>query len=262
MWICGSKTITTGDDSCIIASALRCKSWECEECFGFRLHLLQQLAASGKPSTFLTLTASPECADTPDRAAQVLVHAWRMIVQRAKRDGVINGIEYLCVFESTMAGQPHLHILARTGYIPQPWLSLRAMEYARSPIVDIRHVASAKQAAVYIAKYVTKGPGKFDGTKRYWRSQHWVVDESELPCAHPVADHWAQMEPGDLTDTVDWYERHGWYAHPLSPRRIELTPMGNTPWPWMESMDRSMDCVGPPRWVPPCLHRGGYPHDD
>ncbi len=262
MWICGEKTITCGDDTMITASVMRCKSWECETCFEYRLHLLKQLAASGKPTTFITLTASPAAGDTAAAAARSLVHAWRMIVQRAKREGVIDSIQYLCVFEETKQGRPHLHILARCGYVPQQWLSDRMQEYARSPIVDIRAIRDAGQAAAYIAKYVSKGPARYDGTKRYWRSMHWVVDADAIPCDLPVADHWAQLDPDDIVTCVNWYERHGWIGEWESTTRVVLKPLTGGAWPWLESVDRGAICRGKPRPMHPSLTSQEESHAD
>ena len=147
-WICGSRTITTGNDECIEGRALRCKMWECDDCFTYRLTQLKHLAAAGKPTKFITLTASQAAGETADQAAQALVKGWRMTLQRGKREGIITDMQYLCVFESFKSGYPHLHILARCDYIPQAWLSDRMAEYSHSPIVFIEAVASVEHAAL------------------------------------------------------------------------------------------------------------------
>lgn len=128
-------------------------------------------AANGWPNKFITLTSRrrPEQM-TVHEAARELVHAWRMVVQRAKREGIFKDIQYIAVFELTDKGWPHLHICARSEFLPQAWLSKRMAEYADSPIVHIRKVDSRKRAAWYIGKYTSKAPEKFEGCKRYWRT--------------------------------------------------------------------------------------------
>ena len=247
-WICGSRTICIGDDDCIEGRVLRCKMWECDECFSFRLLQLKHLAMAGKPNKFITLTASQAAGETADEAAQALVHAWRMVVQRAKREGIIDKIEYLCVFESFKSGFPHLHILARCAYTRQAWLSERMNEYEHSPIVFIEAVVNVNHAAIYVAKYCSKGPERWDGCKRYWRSMHWIIDPTELPAGRPVADHWAQLDPEDIQTMTAWYERHGWWATWDGERKVRLAPLTGGCWPWLEAMDRGQLCTGKPRW--------------
>lgn len=252
-WVCGQKTLTTGYDS-LDVHPLSCRSWLCDECFKHRLTGLRNLAASGKPDAFITLTVSNATADEPDEAARRLVHAWRMTVQRGKREGVIRGIEYLAVFEATKKGRPHLHILARCNYIPQGWLSRCMDEYAKAPIVDIRAVRSQGEASRYIAKYVSKGPGRYDGCKRYWRTMGWVVDPDELPAGRAVADSWTQIDPDPIGVVVGWYERHGWRAEWVNETRARLYPLPDTPWPYLESYERGLECTGPPRVHPGVAH--------
>jgi hypothetical protein len=131
---------------------------------------------AGKPTTFLTLTVNPAIGqDRQDRARQ-LSDAWKIVVKRARRKFTKAPIEYLAVFEETKKGEPHLHIIARAPYIPQRWLSDQMAELISAPIVDIRKVSQARQAAQYIAKYVGKGPKAFEQLKRYWQSKGWDLE--------------------------------------------------------------------------------------
>lgn len=61
-------------------------------------------------------------------------------------------------------------------------------EYIGAPIVDVQTVHDAAGAAAYVAKYISKAPVRYDGCKRYWRSQGW--------CASWI-EHW---EGPDLTN--------------------------------------------------------------
>ncbi len=94
--------------------------------------------------------------------------ALKILIKRARRKFTKSPIEYLAVFEETKKGEPHLHILMRAPFIPQRWLSETMDELINAPIVDIRKVGAAKNAARYVAKYVGKGPKPFAALKRYW----------------------------------------------------------------------------------------------
>jgi len=168
------------------------------------------MAKAGNPTKFVTLTSRRVEGGDPDAAARALVRAWRNIVQRARREGLIDECEYLAVFESTRQGWPHLHILARMGYLDQRWLSERMAEYCDSPVVDIRAVYATGHAAAYIAKYISKGPGRFAGTKRYWRTRRWAEKEAVRP--RPVntvgVTRYRSMDrPSDLAHV---YRIHRW----------------------------------------------------
>lgn len=180
MYECGSQTgvnidLLTGE---VAAGTVWCKSWKCEHCAVLRSKQLQAQAAGGYPNKFITLTSKlrPDSM-TVDEAARQLVHAWRMAIQRGKRDGIFKDIQYLAVFELTKNGWPHIHILARCEFLPKSWLSKRMAEYADSPIVDIRKVTSRRRAAWYVAKYTSKAPEKFQGCKRYWRTRRYTLTD-------------------------------------------------------------------------------------
>ena len=154
---------------------MRCKRWACEECLPLRLAQLKTLAAEGHPQRFITLTSRVGSAETADEAAQHLRTAWQRIVQQYNRKHPREHIQYLAVFEETKQGWPHLHILQRGHYMPQRWLSSVMAERTDSPIVHVEVVRNSARAASYIAKYVSKGPGRYEGCKRYWTSQQWAL---------------------------------------------------------------------------------------
>lgn len=64
-----------------------------------------------------------------------------------------------------------------------------------APIVDIRRVKGAKEAAAYVSKYVGKEPTVFEGTKRYWRSQDWIWGASERVAEENKRRKAAGLEP-------------------------------------------------------------------
>lgn len=189
---------------------LPCKRWDCEHCQPMRRAQLWDLARSGHPTIFITLTASNEAGEEPDAIARGLVRSWRNVLQRGRREGKFARLEYLCVFEETKRGRPHLHILVRGPYIDQHWLSERMDQYLSSPIVDVRAVRNAHKAAGYIAKYVSKAPWRWQGCKRYWRTQHWRMtgrDQDDTPCADKG---WWRVRWWSWSAEVDEYLRRGW----------------------------------------------------
>lgn len=188
-----------------------------------RLRKLRKEAAEGNPQRLITLTINPEQYLSPDHAARTLVKAWRNIVQRAHREGIAERIEYICIFEETKRGWPHLHILARCPYLPQRWLSARMREYANSPIVDVRAVKSRRAASCYVAKYVSKGPGGFDRCKRYWRSRGYCDPQNKPD--KPVQDcrrGWRSELP--WVGLADWHLRWGWEAIEDTDHSATLVP--------------------------------------
>ena len=134
-----------------------------------------ELAKSGKPDTFITLTVAP--ATGVDRAARAraLAAALPKMIKAACKEYGYKAIPYLCVFEATKKGEPHLHILARVKWIDQRWLSKTMQRLIQAPIVDIRRIKSVKQTAKYIAKYIGKEPHRFETCKRYWRTKSWEL---------------------------------------------------------------------------------------
>lgn len=208
------------------AGAIWCKSWFCEHCAPIRKRQLQAQAANGKPNRFITLTSKyrPETM-TPDEAAQQLVHAWRMVVQKGKRDKIFDDIQYIAVFEETKRGWPHLHILARCSWVAQDWLSYHMEKYANSPIVDVRKVKSRKRAAWYISKYTAKAPHRFNGCKRYWRTHGY--DPTPGKADKPLHDHfqgyWSDWNVDEISGVyeahdydLEWTSAHSFIATPRS----------------------------------------------
>lgn len=157
------------------AVTLRCRSWGCPLCEASRRSQLVALAKSGDPTTFITLTVNPAEGSGPPERARRLVDAWRSVIKLVKHEYGYEAIPYFCVFEATKNGEPHLHVLARVGWIDQKWLSRQMKALTNSPIVDIRRVRNKKKLAYYIAKYCGKEPHRFATCKRYWTTQNWEL---------------------------------------------------------------------------------------
>jgi len=150
-----------------------CRSWGCEVCSPRRRKQLQALAASGLPERFVTLTVNPAVGDSPEERLKLLAHAWRLAVKRYRREHGKDSLEYIAFVEATKAGEPHLHILVRSGWIDHDWLSSVMGELINAPVVDVRKLKGLAQAVWYVTKYVTKAPARFGASKRYWTSSNY-----------------------------------------------------------------------------------------
>lgn len=206
-WTAGNVDLWTGE---VRAGTIWCKSWHCEYCQPIRKKQVIKQALNGEPNKFITLTSTRRPDEmTPDQAAQQLVHAWRMVVQRGKREKLFKDIQYIAIFEETKLGWPHLHILARCSWLAQAWLSDRLEEYAQSPIVDIRQVRQRSKQAFYVAKYLGKAPQRYRGCKRYWRTLGYDLSPDKRDrCLH---DHFmGYMRQTHITEIAALYDAHGY----------------------------------------------------
>jgi len=142
-----------------------------------RRRQLMARAATGDPDKFITLTVNPALPGTPDDHALILSNGWRNAVKRLRRAFPGKRIEYLAVFEKHKSGEPHLHLLVKSPFIPQAVLSQMMRELIDSPIVDIRAIRGQRSAILYVAKYVTKDNVRFGTAKRYWFSRGYELKE-------------------------------------------------------------------------------------
>lgn len=155
------------------ARPIYCRRWTCTTCRDIRRRELIRLAIRGKPTRFLTITASVRHFKTPEEAALALRDAWRAYVKAWKKAHPGQKIDYLVVFERTKNGYPHLHILLRSPYLPQQHISRYMQRRINSPVVWIERVLNDDQVARYVSKYIGKDPQKFPGTKRYYATTGW-----------------------------------------------------------------------------------------
>lgn len=176
---CGEWSLVKGESAQTTIIPLRCHCWTCKECSPLRKANLIAEAQQGAPQIFLTLTSINPGYGSPALAAQQLVRAWREVRRRWCRKNGVKSMPFLCVFEQTKRGWPHLHIVARAKWISQKWLSETMEALTGAKIVDVRSIHGKKSVAFYIAKYIAKNPYRFPGTKRYWRSQDYLLPSTE-----------------------------------------------------------------------------------
>ena len=193
--LCQSHTLVKNEKDRITFYPLRCKCWHCPECHKARTARLIDEARSGKPNIFITLTSRKRPNWTPEYAARRLAAAFRIIRAEYLREHGTHSWPFLCVFEKTKKGWPHLHIVGRVQWIDQKWLSKRMGDLTDSPIVDVRRVEGISKVARYIAKYIAKHPTRFRGTKRYWRSRDWLFPSAdEVPPANIAYFYWETLD--------------------------------------------------------------------
>jgi len=212
MTLCRDWTLVKYQPQSRHARPLKCRSWSCELCRPERKSQLLARAAAGNPNRFLTLTVNPRVGNDPHDRLLMLANAWRTIVKRIRRDKGPEAVEYLAIVEETKQGEPHLHILLRSVYISQAWLSKAMGELIESPIVDIRLIRGRKQVISYVAKYITKAPKQFGSAKRYWNSKEWEPPsdyhkDEDLERAFP----W-QVERWPLVSILQAWQSEGWIA--------------------------------------------------
>jgi len=192
------------------AITLHCRRWSCPNCDDQRKRELIALAHSGNPTKFLTLTHVRRSGLTADQAACRLADAWRRLRRHLIRKHKLTSLPFLCVIEAHKSGWPHMHILLRGPYLPQPEISDWMRKKLASPVVDIRAIDDRGKVGGYIAKYVGKAPHRFKGTKRYWRSQDY--DQSPVAEADADADRVVRVDrwSSDIEDFGNVKESHGW----------------------------------------------------
>jgi len=156
---------------------LLCRSWTCEHCYELRKRQLMAIAFSGEPNRFLTLTVNPAFLGSPEERLRSLAWAWRTVVKRLRREHRGKTLEYLAVVESTKRGEPHLHILLRSPFLPHQQISDYMGELINAPVVDIRTARGKGQVIAYVLKYIAKDPAHFGTSKRYWMSRHYKQED-------------------------------------------------------------------------------------
>jgi hypothetical protein len=193
--LCSSVTILQQHPPGVKVTSLPCKCWGCAPCAEVNKAKLKRRAYAGFPTKFLTATVNPAIGINPDHRAGLLRDAWQKVVRQIKQKYKGQEVEYLVVFEKTKKGEPHIHVLLRSQYIPQPWLKMRFEQEIQAHQVNIKEVKNKKAVASYVAKYMAKDPEKFPGCKRFWTSKHWQLLE-EIPWKNPDGEpirQWVEL---------------------------------------------------------------------
>lgn len=234
MSLCAGWSLVSHRHGYTTAITLFCRAWSCVDCQPYRMAALKRMARNGNPTTFMTLTVNPARGQDMVARARELADALKVLIKRARRKFTKGPIEYLAVFEETKKGAPHLHLLMRAPYIPQPWLSATMNELIQAPIVDIRRVSDAKHASFYIAKYVGKGPKSFGSLKRYWSTPNYEIGRAPLPDKDDLWGSGWYVERVPLFMLAEVWLSKGFLIEWMNPNRWVHAPGNRTregPWP-------------------------------
>ena len=243
MTSCPAYTAAIARVNSLTIAPLRCWSWHCPRCQPLRRRWLIRAAQLGRPNRLLTLTVNRTAFPDPDQACAMLRRTFHRLMTYLRRTFPAANIQYLAVLEATKAGHPHLHILLRSAYLPQPLLSALMNRFLLSPIVDIRAIHNTREAARYVAKYVGKAPHRFKTAYRYSRSRQFLPPGTSLrrppPKQPPIA---VAIFPHDLHSVLYAYLQlpvyihrigHAYCLHPANgppdPSWVTLPPPPLTP---------------------------------
>jgi len=181
--LCSELQLVKTGDGFVDILPLPCNRWSCDYCAPRRRAALVHEAAAGEPNKILTLTVSPKVGTSSYERRVMLHDAFKKLVKRIKRRFAWRSLPYMAFIERTAAGEPHLHVLLRCGFIPQRWISEQMSDLICSPVVWIEAIKNTRHAVRYVTKYVGKAPAQFGQLRRYWVSRGWVVNPEEKPIA-------------------------------------------------------------------------------
>lgn len=207
-----------------IVIAVTCKRWGCRYCGQKNSVNLASRVTLAKPNKLITLTVNPAAYNTPREAFN---ETRRKLSELSKIIRKENGeFEYLRVLEVTKKGWPHYHLVARSPYIKQKWISSVWNGLTGAPIVDIRQIKKVDHVYSYVMKYLCKQtyipwtnrriswskkffPPKEKWTKGLWKLTNKVWSEEhpsevirwefqDRTCQKVAADAWV-FDPGEDT---------------------------------------------------------------
>ncbi len=221
---CGETTIVKRHEGSLTAVSLRCRAWTCELCAEGRKKQLMAEGCGGKPNTFLTLTSRRVQGASAQQAAKALSRAWRLLRLRIMRRYDLKALPFLCVFEQTKTGWPHLHIMARMQFVPVHWISEVMDELTDSPIVYIKRIDDLGRMVAYVTKYCSKDCHKFGTCKRYWQSRDFDVRIADPEKAKPAPGAGWEREDCNLVQWCTRWRAFGYSVQMLNGWRAVARP--------------------------------------
>ena len=154
---CPHSTTLTGwsdyfNENIIIA--LTCKRWGCRYCGENKARALGLRVASAEPNRLITLTVSNSAWGSPREAFEGTRRQVAELTKVIRKKA--GSFEYVRILEVTKKGWPHYHLVARSPYIKQSWLSSAWSGLTGAPIVDIRSIKKVEYVYSYVVKYLCK----------------------------------------------------------------------------------------------------------
>lgn len=194
-----------GDKSTFVS--LPCRAWTCPDCAPKRKKQLTAQAIAGRPDMFLTFTVKRSLHPSDRQAAKALSYAFRLLRLRIMRK-FKRPFPFLAVVERHPGSKwPHIHVLARSKYISQKWLSAQMMELLKSPVVHVTRIDNPGRAAVYCSKYCSKCSEKIGTTKRYWQSKDYDLRDDEEKAKYKKGNSgftYTNMKIGTILEMVEY----------------------------------------------------------
>jgi len=191
MSFCLNVAAVKADAKAAIVSSLRCRLRRCPECGPRNKLRVIRSGVLGAPLRFLTLTYNANAPGTPAEKQRHLSRGISRMFQKLRRLYPGKTWEYQAHLEETEQGLPHYHILIRGPRIDWKWISDFMAAWCDSPIIFIEKIDSAPQAAYYVAKYISKAPVQFAGSRRWTKSRHYYNDPpSEDNVAADIEGDW------------------------------------------------------------------------
>jgi hypothetical protein len=173
---------------------INCKSWKCERHRSGWLHkwrvVVSRETQINPIDRLLTLTF----AENVSRETMML--AKQLLFRRLR--AAYGSFEYFAVLEYTVRTRlPHLHILARSLYVPQPvladfwWLSTHEAGCDKpASIVYIEKPRSVNNSVLYALKYALDAQAKNQDIPESWDGRKVTYSRGFFKSAS-VAEHWA-----------------------------------------------------------------------
>lgn len=139
---------------CVILSQIKCKRWGCRHCGPRRINSLALRVRNAKANRFITLTVNTGHYDSPRAAYDDTRRKLSTLSRRIRTR--FGSFEYVRILEVTKKGWPHYHLICRSGYIPQKWISEAWSTLTGAYIVDVRKIDNRENVYFYIVKYLSK----------------------------------------------------------------------------------------------------------
>lgn len=181
MSACGKFTVLYQDGQQCRAFRGFCKNWDCDRCAPYRKRMLCDALAAGSPTAMLTLSVSSNDGRTIEQRAKWLVRCKQVLTKRIRRQYALERLPHAWVLEPQKSGNPHLHVLLRTRYLPHAWLRANWRDISGGTGCHIEKIDSGVASARYIAKYLNKRPLRLRGTRPYFMSRGWKIAPREKP---------------------------------------------------------------------------------
>ena len=220
---CGERCLVNRQPDTVVALAVRCRAWTCPDCAPVRKAQLVAECHRGQPNTFLTLTLRRIPGRTPEQAALALTRAWRLLRLRVIRHRKLRRLPFAAVLEAHESGYPHLHILLRSIWLDQAWLSEQMRAIADSPVVHIQRIDNQARIAGYVAKYCGKAAHKFGNAKRYYFSRDYAIEAKREFKRMLELKGGFDIEPTTIDRWMKDWKIFGWNVERLSKTAARAT---------------------------------------